>query len=719
MADDPFADIGAKEDPFADIVATSPDVTPATPGQPARITVRPPRHPSEDQPPVTAGEAFGRGAARAGGYGFGDELAGVAAAGGANLRPATIEEAPSGLAVLGDIGKGAFNIGTERLSNLLFGQPETAQQKYEAEKEYQRARDEKGATEHPIATAAGGVTGAVISPLVFTPAKPGIFPATVAAARTGAVQGGLTGLGEAEGDLGERIPKAVEGAGLGAAIAGVATPALSGLGWTVRQMLAPAGALYRNLRGLGPQEGAARVAARTGADVAAGDVGLTTEQAAAAQARGQPVLPVDMFGAQTRDLARAAHDTDPTARAALQTALEERATSNARALRLSDWLKRQYNNPDPIELRGQIQAQGSLVNEPAYKAAYEAGDRPITNMYLERLVQADRVRGAMKAAIHDWKDEQIRSGYYGLNSPYTINEAGDLVFTGARGGLPTSPNAQLWDYTLRKLKGAAEAAKAPNGDATQESRLLNDLTKQVQTQVYKEVPELENAVATSRTSAGHVNAIDFGRDFFRSHARNDFRENLADFAKFTDRQKAIAQDGYIAALVDHVQNDRALKITPAFRNELETMLGTQKAAEIEDWLRVEALMKQSKKVVTEGSPTARLLRTAKEYALPTAGAYGAAALYNKDYDPTDPVTFTSTVLGLAGAAKYSRTNALAMRQVANLLTSGNPADFNRALQTITAKPALRRMLHDASDALMPGSKIGRISGTAAGEGVTP
>src|SRR3954471_14100529 len=97
--DDPYAAlIPAKpkdDDPYAALIPKSADVTPATEGAPARITVRPPGA----EPKTTATEAFGRGAAGAGSFGFADELAGVAAAGGMNQQPTPQEFADNPLSM--------------------------------------------------------------------------------------------------------------------------------------------------------------------------------------------------------------------------------------------------------------------------------------------------------------------------------------------------------------------------------------------------------------------------------------------------------------------------------------------------------------------------------------------------------------------------------------------------------------------------------------------
>jgi hypothetical protein len=193
----------------------------------------------------------------------------------------------------------------------------------------------------------------------------------------------------------------------------------------------------------------------------------------------------------------------------------------------------------------------------------------------------------------------------------------------------------------------------------------------------------------------------------------------------TPQQKAIAQDGYLPAFIDRVQSSadkqnllNKIKTSPSFKTEMQTMLGTQKAAQIEDWLRVETLMEQARTAVSGGSQTSRLLQDALRYASPIGSAAGGAGgAFFGDYDPTNIGVGTVTgLLAGIGTKRYNASNARVMRQVVERLMSGDPAEYSKALQMMTARPAWRRMLHEATDALTPGTgALGRVSGTIAGE----
>jgi len=710
--DDPYAAlIPAKpkdDDPYAALIPRGGDVTSATEGAPARITVRPP---GAAPPETTASDAFGRGFTSAASFGFRDELAGLGAAGGADPNSTNPADLPG---LIYGIGKGAYR--------KLTGDPE-AERLYAEEVKRQREQGKQLAEDQPVATTAGQITGAVALPIGFA-ARAATWPArAIAAARTGAVQGGLTGLGEAEGDLGERVPAAVEGAGYGLAAGLVASPAISLVGAGVRKILGPTLNIARGLRGLPATEEARRFVDVTGRDVAAGDVGLSGAEAELARARGQPVTALDQFGTNTRALARAAADASPEARAIMEPQLRERF--EGQAPRMGEFLKTMSNHVDDGELASAIRSVGGLENRPLYQRAYEAGDRAIglENPELNTLLSAPAVRDAMKESITRWRDRQVAAGYGNLKAPIDIDpRTGEMVFTNSR-GFPTYPNLQLWDYTGRNLE--ARAARARDAGDNDTASLIGGFAGRLKTALDKEVPEFAKARASAKDFFGSENALDFGRDFFGASTKKDFRERLAGFEKLSDKQKAIAQDGYLPAFIDKVQSAadkqnllNKIKTSPNFKTEMQTMLGTQKAAQIEDWLRVETLMEQSRAAVSGGSPTSRLLQDALRYASPIGTAAGSASgAFFGDYDPKN--IGVGTVAGLlagAGTKRWNASNAKVMRQVAERLMSSDPAEYSKALQMMTAKPAWRRMLHEVTDALTPGpAALGRVGGTIAGE----
>ena len=330
------------------------------------------------QPTTSAGTAAARGFTGAASFGFRDEGSGLIAAGGGDPDNPDVAHALSSLAV------GAYR--------KLTGDPE-AEKRYAAEVARQREQGKVLEAEHPIASTVGQIGGAVALPIGFVARAPGVLAKAGAAARTGAVTGGLTGLGEGEGTLGERLPGAVEGAGLGAATGGAGSVVLSGLGAGARKVLDPTLQKIRAIRGYGPNEEAARFAKATAEDLPStgGRVGLSEQEMAAARTRGQPVTALEQ-GESTQSLARAAADASPEARATMMAPLQERFED--RAKRMSTWLEGKKSetatSPERIEA---IRAEGRVANKPLYDAAYREGDRPMMTPPLQHALSAPIVRG--------------------------------------------------------------------------------------------------------------------------------------------------------------------------------------------------------------------------------------------------------------------------------------------------------------------------------------
>ena len=91
--------------------------------------------------------------------------------------------------------------------------------------------------EHPVASVAGGIGGAMLNPLnkLLGPATAGLSP-TAAGAVTGITLGGIQGLGEGTGSVKERLPTAVIGAVVGG-LTGAALGKITAKLWPVVQTM--------------------------------------------------------------------------------------------------------------------------------------------------------------------------------------------------------------------------------------------------------------------------------------------------------------------------------------------------------------------------------------------------------------------------------------------------------------------------------------------------
>jgi hypothetical protein len=120
-------------------------------------------------------------------------------------------------------------------------------QRYDENVANQRAQLKTGQEQHPVASAIGGVAGAIL-PAVATlgaslpesaalaAGKSSLGRTAIKSAGIGAAQGAAYGFGSAEGDVADRLPGAGEGALIGGAIGAVAPAAISGLAGVARKL---------------------------------------------------------------------------------------------------------------------------------------------------------------------------------------------------------------------------------------------------------------------------------------------------------------------------------------------------------------------------------------------------------------------------------------------------------------------------------------------------
>jgi hypothetical protein len=107
----------------------------------------------------------------------------------------------------------------------------------------------------------------------------------------------------------------------------------------------------------------------------------------------------------------------------------------------------------------QLVAEYDAGRVPAYKQAYQQGDRPLMSPAMERLMGTDTFVAAMKKAISSGKDRDAVMGFGGFNPMVNVTEDGRIVFNKGAQGIPTYPNLQYWDQVKRELDAVANMAK--------------------------------------------------------------------------------------------------------------------------------------------------------------------------------------------------------------------------------------------------------------------
>ena len=110
------------------------------------------------------------------------------------------------------------------------------------------------------------------------------------------------------------------------------------------------------------------------------------------------------------------------------------------------------------EAKAVLKAAGRKANAPAYKKAYLEGDRPIISPEIEQLTGSPMMVDAMREAAIRGKDRAIAEGHGAFNPGVKVTPDGQVIFSKGKGGVPTYPNLQFWDYTKRELQDIADKA---------------------------------------------------------------------------------------------------------------------------------------------------------------------------------------------------------------------------------------------------------------------
>ena len=502
------------------------------------------------------------------------------------------------------------------------------------------------------------------------------LPGIARAIGTGAGIGGLQGAGQSDN---VSVGDVATGAGVGGAVGGVAYPVLSGLAKV-------AGPVINTVRGAFNPEGEAarRVGAAVGRDYKAGDAGLTPSQYSSAASADVPVAIADMGGETTRALARSAANTSPEARATIQNFANARFEGQTdRAVKFVEGLVGSKADVGKVALN--IDSAARAANGPAYKVAYEAGDKPVWSPVLERLSASPAIQSAMRGAEKKWGDWAVIDGFGAMNPPARVANGGILSFGG--GGLKTFPNIQYWDYVARDLAGKAQAAREAGN--MQEAARFGGLEKLLKTELDSVVPEFGAARKGAAGFFGADNALEAGQKFISSSIDiNDARRALA---KMSDGERDLFKFGFVGALVDKIATvpDRAdivkrIGASPDARQRFALALGDNEAKKLSAFLDVESVLGKLKDAVTGNSTTARQLA---ELGL-AGGTLGYGEITN------DPMAMTKAALVYGLLRGQRAVDSRVVNKVADLLVSKDPAQLLKGVEMVAKSKALGNSLRN-------------------------
>lgn len=618
---------------------------------------------------ATKGEAFERGIGRGFTFNFLDELEGIAEAGGHDPKNRDALSAAIGLI------KGAY---------LKATGDKDAEETYRATVSRERETSTRMQEQQPGASFGGEITGALGSLPLTGGASAATLPARIVqGAKIGGVMGALGGAGEGT-DWQSRATGALTGGTVGGVVGGLAAPAVEGVVQAGRGIAAAARPITTAVRGLmDPEaEAARRVVGAIQRDAQAAGPGvapgITPAEFAASRNAGGPATIMDMGGETTRGLARSAANTSPEGRAALNRTINDRFESQSE--RVTGWLNQTFGPSDTGATREALHDAARRANRPAYARAYREGDVPLWTPELQRLAGSPDVVDAMRAASEKGKSRAITEGFGGFNSSVQISPTGVVEFARGKNGQPTYPNLQFWDYTKRALDDAANAAR--RAGRNDEASVLGQLATGLRNELDTAVPSYQSARAGAARFFGANDALEAGEKFLTSNAPlNDARRA---FAAMSGPERDLFREGFVQNLVQKIEStaDRrnvlnSIAQSPRAQQQIEMVMGPQRAREFEAMQRVEGIMDLARGAVQGNSTTARQLT---ELGL-AGGAYGVGAFGSGGL--TDPSALTSAALVWGAARGKGVIDQRVAQRVAQMLTSNDPAVLRRGINLVS------------------------------------
>lgn len=608
-------------------------------------------------------DAAARGVAQGVSANFYDELRGLVEASGANAKdPASIYNL---------IG-GAVKYWT--------GQPE-AQKAYDAATTRERAETKAAEEQHPIASIAGNVAGAVALP-IGAAANAATLPGRMATgAAVGAGLGGLSGVGEGSGVV-DSLSRGATGAALGGALGGVAPAAIEGV---IRGARAASGSMANTIRGLrNPEDEAARrVASAIDRDIKADPTAnsrLTPQEFAASYQSGGPATIMDIGGETTRALARSSSNTSPEGRAALSRSINDRFEGQSD--RVTGWMRNAFNFPDADAQSKALTEVAKSVNKPAYAKAYAEGRVGVWDDELSELSQAPVVQEAVSAAL---KQAQNKSASGALNR--------STIDRWSNSGRPT---LEFWDLVKRQLDQEVNVAK--RAGRNEDVATLTEVKNVIVSKLDEAVP----SYAKARAGAAHFfdaqDSLEAGKNYVTKNVPNsDVRRALA---HMTPTERQLFQDGFVSEYIANLNKigDRRSVLnkiaeSPAAREKLTIVLGKEKTAELEAGLRVEGIMDLARNAVQGNSTTARQLA---ELGL-AGGTYGLGT--GGDLLNPNPSALMNAALVYGAARGKGKINENVSRKVAEMLTSNDPAKLLQGIRVVARNQNLFNSLRSADKGL--------------------
>lgn len=441
------------------------------------------------------------------------------------------------------------------------------------------------------------------------------------------------------------------------------------------------------------------------ADQAAGQ-GMTPALETSAGNAGQDIINLDRGGPATRRLARVSSAASPEAKAALEGAAD-RATPG---LDTGAFLtKLAGGSADDLALRTQLEDAGRIVNGKAYRAAYSSPEaQQVFSPELQQLLQSDAVQRAIGDVVKRGSDRAAVDGTLRIHNPFHLsaNDGKYRLLQKADGTL-VAPNLAFWDQVKRNVDSGISTA-IRGGDNTRAGELQAIKAKLVAA-LDAQVPSFKSARAGAAAFFGADNALDAGRQF-ALQPRN-LPEAQAALAKMSAPDRKAFAIGAASSAIDKLKTGNTYAVvkgtfgTPAQKEFWQSVLGKQKAEQLEAFVKVQGIMDESRRAVSGGSHT---------YDLMVAGGLGTAGAAGSYFAPGNNFSTAAYFVAALRAGRGilgRKVDQAVAEKVANLLASNDKAALNKVITNASMSPNWQAAL----DAIMTGTQALARGGAMAGE----
>jgi hypothetical protein len=429
---------------------------------------------------------------------------------------------------------------------------------------------------------------------------------------------------------------------------------------------------------------------------------MTGAEDAEALARGQSVINLDRGGPATRNLARVATGKSPEGKAVLSAATEP---PRAPGLDIGDFLTKLVGgSADDLALREGLQDAGRLANGPAYaKAEANPNAKHIFTPRIENLMQSPEMQQAIKGAEGSGKTwAAIKNAPAPGTAPFRIAPDGTLISAPV-----AAADLKFWDQVQRNLRRQMEALGPQEKTRWNE---LNQMRNALLGEVDRLVPEFRAARLGAAGFFGAEDAMDAGRKF--ATQPKNLPEALKAFNAMNDVDKKAFRIGAASSTIDQLKTGDSFAIvkhtfsTPAAREFWQGVLGPMKAAELEAYVKVQAIQNASRQAVVGGSQTADLLFGA---------GLGTTGLIADQVAPGNPFSGPAYFLALGRVGHHvlgRNTEKQVMTKVAELLASGDKAALTKIIQNASMSRQWMRALTAITEGAARGAAVAAMAPTA-------